>query len=395
MDEEITNIRETKEEALRRVRVALLNILEDTEDARRVAVNERNKTMAIIDNLTDGVLFINIENKVELASPLVMDFFKKTKDEIIGEDILDLISSPGFQPLYDLLRDGNERKIRIVSREEVAITDKITFEVTTAALKTDSEEKGVLMILRDISREKIIEALKTEFVSIAAHQLRTPLSAIKWTVRMMLDGDVGAVNPEQKDLLEKTYESNERMIHLINDLLNVTRIEEGRFLYKQEPVQFEDLVGDVVNNSQELLKMKNIKFDLNVPKEILPDIYADKEKVELVVQNLLENAIKYTSNGGTITIDLSKAGDSALFEIKDNGVGIPKSQQDRIFGKFFRGENVVKMETEGTGLGLYTSKNIVEAHKGKIWFESEEGQGTKFYFSIPFLKAGDEVREAS
>lgn len=389
----MVKVRETKEEALRRVRVALLNILEDTEDARKIAVDERNKTMAIIDNLTDGVLFLNMDNKVELASPLVMNFFKKTKDEIIGKDILDLISLPGLQPLYNLLRDGNERKLKLISRKEVAITDKLTFEVTTVSLKTDSEEKGTLMILRDISREKLIEALKTEFVSIAAHQLRTPLSAIKWTVRMILDGDVGAVNPEQKDLLEKTYESNERMIHLINDLLNVTRIEEGRFLYKQESVQLEDLVGDVVNSSQELLKMKNIKFDLNVPKDLLPDIYADKEKMELVVQNLLENAIKYTPNGGSITINLSKNGESALFEIKDSGVGIPKSQQDRIFGKFFRGENVMKMETEGTGLGLYTSKNIVEAHKGKIWFESEEGQGTTFYFSIPFIKVGDEARE--
>jgi signal transduction histidine kinase len=393
MDEETINVRETKEEALRRVRVALLNILEDTEDARKAAVDERNKTMAIIDNLTDGVIFLNMDDKVELASPIVMDFFKKTKEEIIGKDILDLIGLPGFQPLYNVLKDGESRKVKTVLKKEVALSDKMTVEVTTVELKTESEQKGTLMIIRDVSREKVVEALKTEFVSIAAHQLRTPLSAIKWTIRMVLDGDTGPINPEQKELLEKTYESNERMIHLINDLLNVTRIEEGRFLYKQESVQLEDLVGDVVSSSQELLKMKDIKFDLNVPKTLLPDIYADKEKIELVVQNLLENAVKYTPKGGSIVINLRKEGDCALFEIKDDGVGIPKSQQDRIFGKFFRGENVVKMETEGTGLGLYTSKNIIEAHKGKIWFESDEGRGTTFYFSLPFIKVGDETCE--
>ncbi len=384
MDEETINIRETKEEALRRVRVALLNILEDTEGARKMAVDEKNKTLAIIENLTDGVLFLNVINEVELSSPLVNEFLGKTKDEIIGKDIFDLVAFPGLKPLYDVLKDENKRKVRMMTRKEVALREKLVLEVTTVALKTESEEKGTLIILRDVSRDKLIEAMKTEFVSIAAHQLRTPLSAIKWTIRMILDGDAGAVSTEQRDLLDKTYESNERMIHLINDLLNVTRIEEGRFLYKQEPIHLEEVVDSVIKNCEELLKMKNLKFGKEMPKEPLPEIYADKEKIGLVVQNLLENAIKYTPNGGTINILLKKKDNNALFEIKDSGIGIAKSQEARMFTKFFRGENVIRMETEGTGLGLYTSKNIIEAHKGKIWFESEEGKGSTFFFTVPF-----------
>jgi signal transduction histidine kinase len=228
--------------------------------------------------------------------------------------------------------------------------------------------------------------MKTEFVSIAAHQLRTPLSAIKWTLRMVLDGDTGELNSEQKELLEKTYVSNERMISLINDLLNVSRIEEGRFLYKQELVNLEDVISIVIDSSQELLKMKKMKLTFEKPKESLPQVSADREKMELAVQNLLENAVKYTPEGGKIDISLEKDNDNIIFKIKDTGVGIPDDQHERIFTKFFRGDNVIRMETEGSGLGLYTTRNIIDAHKGKIWFDSKEGEGTIFTFTIPIPK---------
>jgi signal transduction histidine kinase len=175
------------------------------------------------------------------------------------------------------------------------------------------------------------------------------------------------------------------MISLINDLLNVTRIEEGRFLYRQELANIEDIVLTVIDNSQEILKMKKMNLHFDKPKQLLPQISVDREKMELVVQNLLENAVKYTPEGGMIDVSLSRNDTSVVFKIKDNGVGIPESQQDRIFTKFFRSDNVIRMETEGSGLGLYTTKNIVEAHKGKIWFDSKEGEGTTFYFTIPIV----------
>jgi len=252
-------------------------------------------------------------------------------------------------------------------------------------LKDEAKDKGVLIIFHDVTRDKLVERMKTEFVSISAHQLRTPLSAIKWTLRMVLDGDTGKLNDEQQELLEKTYVSNERMISLINDLLNVSRIEEGRFLYKQEPGKLEDVINAVVNSSQELLKMKKIILKMNLSQDI-PLVNIDKEKMELAVQNLLENAAKYTPEGGSIDISLEKHEAEVVFKIKDTGVGIPETEHERIFTKFFRGENVIKMETEGSGLGLYTTRNIIDAHRGKIWFESKEGEGTTFFFSLPFAK---------
>jgi len=383
MEEKLLNYTETKEDELRRVRAALLNILEDTEEARKEAVREKNKTMAIIENLTDGILLLNNKNEVEIISPLVVDFFRKTEDEIVGKNFIDLFDDEELKQFKDLLIDTEKRKINSVIGKEISIGKRMDIEVSTVFLEEGSEEGSVLVVLHDVTRDKLVERMKTEFVSIAAHQLRTPLSAIKWTLRMVLDGDTGEVNAEQKELLEKTYVSNDRMISLINDLLNVSRIEEGRFLYKQELANLEDITSIIIDSSQELLKMKKIDFSYNKPEKPLPQISADREKMELAIQNLLENAVKYTPEGGKISITVSGDDANVIFKIKDTGVGIPDSQHDRIFTKFFRGDNVIRMETEGSGLGLYTTRNIVDAHKGKIWFDSKEGEGTTFTFTIP------------
>ena len=388
MEEKILNYTETKEDELRRVRAALLNILEDTEEARKEAVRERNKTMAMIENLPDGILLLNNKNEVEIISPLVVEFFRKNKEDIVGKQFSDLLDSEELKEFKEIVIDVKKKKINKVTKKEMSIGKRMDIEVYTVFLEgIQEEEGGVLIILHDITRDKLVERMKTEFVSIAAHQLRTPLSAIKWTLRMVLDGDTGPISPEQKELLEKTYVSNERMINLINDLLNVSRIEEGRFLYRQEPASLEEIVSTVIDSSQELLKMKKMALSFERPKEILPTLNVDREKMELAVQNLLENAVKYTPEGGKIIVSLEKDSHDVIFKIKDTGVGIPAAQHERIFTKFFRGDNVIRMETEGSGLGLYTTRNIIEAHKGKIWFDSKEGAGTTFTFTIPIPDA--------
>ena len=375
-----------KDEEFRKIRLAFFNILEDTEEARRGAVKEKNKTLSIINNLTDGIVVLDEQNRIELVSPLVEIFLKQDKEKLIGKNIFKITSTDfDLSPFFDVLKDEKGKKIKYVLREEIKVGNKVSLEISSVPLEEGQENKETLIILHDISRDKLVETMKTEFVSIAAHQLRTPLSAIKWTVRMMLDGDIGKISDEQKELLEKTYESNERMIALINDLLNVTRIEEGRFLYKLELVQIEDLVEIVVKNASDLIKMRKINFAYHKPSQ-LPSVSIDKEKMSLAIQNLIENAIKYTPEKGKISVDLEQQENNILFKIQDGGVGIPKDQQARIFTKFFRGSNVIRLETDGSGLGLYTTKNIIEAHRGKIWFESEEGKGTTFYFSLPIPK---------
>jgi signal transduction histidine kinase len=198
-----------------------------------------------------------------------------------------------------------------------------------------------------------------------------------------LEGDLGSLNEEQRKFLEKTYASNERMIRLINDLLNVTRIEEGKFIYKPAPLQLEEIVQNVIAASQDKINFKAIELKYLKPAKKLPLIKMDMEKMQIAISNLLDNAVDYTPKKGKIAIELSIENNKVKFSIADTGVGIPKGQQHRIFSKFFRGENVVKMETDGTGLGTFITKNIIDAHGGEIWFDSKEGKGTTFYFTLP------------
>ncbi len=379
-----------KLEELKESRTSLMNILEDVEEARRKSEEEKNKTLAIITNFADGLLVFDNENKLILVNPQAEIFFEIRTPDIIGKSISELFSFPLLKPLIELL----SKEIEGIFRKELPIKENLTLEVSIIPLTKEEEILGNLVILHDITREKMVERMKTEFVTLAAHQLRTPLSAIKWTLRMLLDGDLGAITEEQKDFVEKTYRSNERMISLINDLLNVTRIEEGRYLFKPALADIEAVVQFVVKSYQEEIEKREIKFEFIKPTEKLPLILIDVEKIKLVIQNILDNAIRYSRPGGEVTISLRYGKKEIELSIKDTGVGIPKDQQGRVFTKFFRAANVMRMETEGTGLGLFIAKNIIEAHGGKIWFESEEGKGSTFYFTLLLeKKLGEFLKE--
>ena len=220
---DLTEIKKT-ERALKDTQVALLNMLEDVDEARREAEEEKEKTLAIITNFVDGLLVFDKEGKLSLINPQAEVFFDVKSRDVVGRPILELGTFPTIQPIVKLV--GKE--IKGVFRKEVQIKENLILEVSTIPIMREEEKLGTLIILHDVTREKTVERLKTEFVSLAAHQLRTPLSAIKWTLKMLLDGDLGPITEEQRDFIEKTYKSNERMISLINNLLNVTRIEEGR-----------------------------------------------------------------------------------------------------------------------------------------------------------------------
>ena len=365
-------------------RVALMNMLEDMEDLRRRAQVEKDKTMAIITNFADGLMFFNTRDELELLNPQAEIYFSLDKGAV--RQVLDKSvgqwNTKELEPLAVLIGPS----LKKVFRKEISLRENMVLEVSSIPVGSAFGKTGTIVIIHDITREKTVERMKTEFVSIAANQLRTPISAIKWTIRMVLDGDLGPVTAEQKDFLEKTYQSNERMINLINDLLNVTRIEEGRYLYNLCDVYFEDVVGNILGTYAQILKHKNLTISYQKPAGHLPKVKVDVEKISLVVSNLIENSIKYTLPGGAITVSISASEGKIHVSVKDSGIGILKSQQGRVFTKYFRGLNVLRMETEGTGLGLFIAKNIVETHGGKIWFESKEREGTTFCFTLPTVK---------
>lgn len=376
---------EKKTHELEDIRKALMNMLEDVEAAKQEAEREKNKTLAIIANFADGLLVFNADHRIALINPQAEKILKVEGKDVKKKNIIDLSIIPYLKPLADFL----QREGRVITRRELKMGDT-TLEVSSVLVEGGTEDFRTIVILHDITREKTIESMKTEFVSLTAHQLRTPLSAIKWTLTMLLDGDMGAVSQEQKDLLTKTYQSNERMIALISDLLDVARIEEGRYVSDTAFVDLEEVVQFVLKNYTQILKRKKLKLDFKRPRPKLPKTALDVEKIRLVIQNLLENAIRYTPEGGKIIISLKGTPKEIEFQIQDSGIGIPRDQQKRIFTKFFRSVNAVKFETEGSGLGLFLAKNIIKAHQGRIWFESQLNKGTTFYFSLPVKKQFEE-----
>jgi signal transduction histidine kinase len=243
-----------------------------------------------------------------------------------------------------------------------------------------------MLIRRDLELTKAnenlqkLDKMKSVFISTAAHQLRTPLSGIKWTLSMILNNDIKKKD-EQKAFLMKVYESNDRIINLVNDMLVADRVESSTEKYDFVPTDLSVILDSVILDLLPQINKKNIL--INIINNNIPKIYVDSLKIRSVFQNLLENAIKYSKENGRIDLDFIIKDNFIQFSIKDNGIGIPESQKQNIFSKFFRGENAKRIVTDGTGLGLFIVHSVVEKHGGKIWFESEENKGTSFYFTLP------------
>ncbi|NMB48241.1 HAMP domain-containing histidine kinase [Candidatus Kuenenbacteria bacterium] len=248
------------------------------------------------------------------------------------------------------------------------------------------------MAIKAMEQLSAANRMKTEFVSIASHQLRTPLSIIKWYVEFLAQKNKQAnLTPEQINYLKIISDSNQRMIRLVNDLLDISRIEGKRIQIHPEKVSLVELSKNIIQENQPLADKKNIKVSIKSDDNI-PLLFVDPKRISMVVENLFSNAVKYIKeeNGGTISVEIFREDSKIIFSIADNGVGIPDKDKKKIFKKFFRAENTMKLQTSGTGLGLFIAKAIIESHKGTMWFVSKEGEGTTFYFKLPIKSRGFE-----
>ncbi|MFY9457442.1 MAG: ATP-binding protein [Candidatus Spechtbacterales bacterium] len=271
-------------------------------------------------------------------------------------------------------RDLELSQVRRKQEDQLLELDK----AAKALVRRDLE----LLKLNDELQE--IDRAKSHFVSIAAHQLRTPLSIMKWTFRMLLSGDFGKLNDEQKDVIQRGYDVNEGTIGLISDLLDVARIESGRFAYEFSDVSIEEIIKYAVEMN--MPRAKERKIDMRAIKgsgDKVLFVRGDKTALRIALQNLVSNAINYTLPGGEVEVIYKKNGAFMEVRVKDTGVGVQRNQMGRLFTKFFRGDNVMRMQTSGTGLGLFIAKSIISAHNGEMGAESEEGKGSTFWFRIP------------
>lgn len=225
-------------------------------------------------------------------------------------------------------------------------------------------------------------SLQSDFITLTSHQLRTPLSGMKWLLEL-LQSDGGNLSKKQKDLLQKVYSSNERMIALVNDLLEVSRIESGQSKLYLQPTDIDPIIRGLLKEKEQDIKKKRLRVTYTVEAEPLPMVRTEPNKIRQALGNLVSNAIAYTQEGGSVTIRLQLDDGIVLGKVEDTGAGIPKDQQKQVFNKFFRGNNILNFETNGTGLGLYITKSFVESSGGRVWFKSQENKGTTFYFTLP------------
>lgn len=340
------------------------------------------EAITIINNIKDGLLVFDSRGNVVLVNPMVEKLFNVKSSDILGKRINNFITFPKIKYLFYLLGEG----IKEVEKKELKIKDDLVLEVTVIPVEINDNNLSKMVIIHDITKEKMADRMKTEFVSVAAHQLRTPLSAIKWIFERLINDKSLNLKEGQKKIIKEGLDSTNRVISIVNDLLDIVRIEEGREVYKLIPYNLEKVAQSVIETYREIIKKKNIKFEYNVLNRKLPKVKIDPQKIYLVIQNLLDNAIRYSPPGGIVSINIMSDGKDVKFSISDTGIGIPKKEKDSIFKKFFRGSNATKAHTEGNGIGLYIAKNIIEAHGGKIWFDSEENKGTTFYFTLPIKK---------
>lgn len=240
--------------------------------------------------------------------------------------------------------------------------------------------------MKKTKKDEKFGTLQSDFIDLASHQLRTPLSGMRWLLELLQKGDMSNLSKKQKDYLEKIYTSNERMIALVNDILEVTRLENGETKLYFQPTELDTTIRGLIKEKEKQIRKKGLKVSFHVEQEPFPEVKTEPNKIKQAIGNLLSNAITYTGEGGVVKIHLEQLEGMALVKITDNGVGIPKDQQNQVFKKFFRGSNILNYENVGTGLGLYITKAFIENSGGKIWFNSQEGKGTAFFFTLPIIK---------
>lgn len=306
--------------------------------------------------------------KTSLAFPII------AKEKILGSLI------------FSLSKDKEQ-----ISQEEWSVLDSFVGAVGIAL-----DNALLFKSLNDITEQlrvaneklKALDKLKDEFVSLASHELRTPMTVIKSYIWLLLEGKVGQITDKQKEYLNRTYTSTNRLIDMVNDMLNISRIESGRFTIDPKPMSMRSLLQEVAGEMQSRAAEQGLHLVYNAPIGELPQVMADSDKIKQVLINLIGNSLKFTPKDGTITISAEVKEGSILTRVQDNGIGIKPADMEKLFKKFnmLGGETLTKQAGQGSGLGLYLSKSLIELHKGRIWVESEgEGKGSTFSFALPIV----------
>ncbi len=367
-------------------------------EAKRAIELENIKHTAILESIDNAVAVIDLKTNLLFANTSAGKLFDVNVDEYIGSSIYKIIKTidtvEGQEvPKYSILERAMKERTTLAERLVLTLRTekKLSVLMIASPYALDGEMQGIVVVLRDITDEEKFEEARSGFISIAAHQLRGPLTAIKWFGEMLAEGIGGKLNPRQADLASEINSAVRRMSELVNTLLQTARVEAGRVKVAPisiDPVKFTKDVVKSLDIFRKKMKQK-IEIKSSLPKTMR--ILMDKDYLFLVLQNIISNALHYSPKGATITVTIFEHSNVIEFQIKDNGIGIPRESRAEIFTKFYRARNAIRLIPEGSGIGLSLSKMLVESWGGRIWFESEENKGAIFKFTIP--KHGMEPKE--
>lgn len=375
---------------LKEVEVVLQGKNEEIERANEIVKQEKVKYAALLTSIGDGMIATDKDGRIMVMNPQAGKMLGREIGICIGRAFADVLTMEQDEkevlipqqnrPVFRTLLTGE--RITTVSYYFKSDGTKFPASVTSAPIVMDEKTIGAIVVFRDITREKEIDKTKTEFVSLASHQLRTPLAAIRWYSEMLKSERLGPLSDQQKSYLGEIYDSNRRMVELVNSLLNVSRIDLGTFAIEPVPTDFKEVAESVLREL--FVKIQETGMHVKATyQDNIPKVNADPKLVRIIFQNLLSNSVKYTKKGGNVSLDITYDVKNILIKVSDDGVGIPAAVQDRVFTKLFRADNARIVESEGTGLGLYIIKSVVEKSGGHIWFKSEENKGTTFFVELP------------
>jgi len=367
----------------------LSSVISQLQSSAKEIVEERSKAEALFTSIGDGAIVTDENGRISRINKPALDMLGYTRKELVGKWFPKAIVATSMEgePIKPLFRSVTQSFIdgKTVSQRLCYLTKNgksLPVVTTVSPIIHDSKPIGAIEVFRDISLEHEVDRMKSEFISIASHQLRTPLSTINTYAQMLAHGFEGDLSPGQQKHMAVIISAVDRMNDLISTLLDISQLEAGKISVTLQETDMTKLLERLIQELGESAQSKDIKLMAHLPKET-PIVNCDPLLVGEIYSNLISNAIKYTPKKGKVSVELRATESEILFIVSDTGYGIPKGQHDRVFTKFFRAENVQKKDTTGTGLGLYMVRQIAETLGGRVWFKSDEGKGSTFYFGLP------------
>lgn len=353
---------------------------------------EKTQIESILRGMGEGVIVVDTQNAIFFVNRAASELFSLQTQSALGkriEDVLDVYegnAEPLSRDEWSALARKSKRSGEIHKDLFFLVNDQKRYIYVTAThIGRGKEQRGAVFVFRDVTEERELDQMKTDFISIASHQLRTPLTATGWFLEMLINGDAGTLTKDQYDYLQQAYDGNTRIIGMVNDLLNISRAESKQLKVDPQATQLESCIDEVIEQLRHSQDYERVSIEFTHPDPVLPELQLDVSLLSQVLLSVLSNAVRYSSGNenGQVKVSVRVNPDTYVIEIHDNGIGIPQDVQDRIFEKFYRADGARQLVPEGNGLGLYTARIIMRIAGGNMWFESQEGEGTTLFIEIP------------